>query len=129
MEIIEQSSSQASQPDSLLGYGIPDFSKAYFGVQGIDTSDTGSETFFRSFPNPFTAYLNIDFYSHTPQKIDLQIIDLLGKTVYSKTIDPGYINFFRIRLTDLTDLKSGTYLLRLITQDRYLSNRIIKQNF
>jgi len=129
MEIIEQSSSQASQPDFLLGYGIPDFSKAYFEVQGIDASDTNGENFFRSFPNPFTAYLNIDFYSPTPQEIDLRIIDLLGKTVYSKTIDPGYINFFRIRLTDLTDLKSGTYLLRLITQDGYLSSRIIKQNF
>lgn len=127
IEIIEQSSSQSTQPDSLLGYGIPDYSKAFFGAQGIDTSAAGSENIIRSFPNPFTSYLNIDYYAPTPQEFEIRIIDLLGKIVYARTIDPGYINFHRIRLSDLTDLKAGTYLLRIITKDGFQSSRIIKQ--
>jgi len=125
--IIEQSASQATQPDSLLGYGIPDYSKAFFGAQGIDTSTAGNENIIRSFPNPFTSYLNIDYYAPSPQEFELRIIDLLGKIVYTKTIDPGYINFQRIRLSDLTDLKAGSYLLRIITKDGFHSCRVIKQ--
>ncbi len=128
MHIIESSASQAENPDSLLGYGIPDFSKAFFIVQGIDTSGIGEESLIRAFPNPFTTHINIDFFTKTPDNFELQIIDLQGKIVYKKSFEPGYVNFHHIRLTDLNELASGTYMLQIISQTNQYQTKIIHQS-
>jgi len=130
MEIIkalESSASQANSPDSLLGYGIPDLSKAFFLIQGIDSSAIKSETIIRTFPNPFITHLNIDFYSQSPSPFDLQIVDLHGRIVFEKSYVPGYVNFNHIRLTEFNDLASGTYLLRIISQTNHYEAIVIHQ--
>lgn len=51
---ILRSSSQYERPDNLLGYGIPDFSKAYFGeILSIVTLEKESD--FIVYPNPLTG--------------------------------------------------------------------------
>jgi subtilisin family serine protease len=51
---ILRSSSQYENPDNLLGYGIPDFSKAYFGeILSIVTLEKQSD--FKVYPNPLNG--------------------------------------------------------------------------
>jgi subtilisin family serine protease len=56
---IEQSASQYLTPDSLLGYGIPDFQKADLILKsaGIKSIETGSS--WAVFPNPFSDYISL----------------------------------------------------------------------
>ena len=85
MQIIQaiiQSSSQYLNPDTLLGYGIPDFAYAktlltiqengenYLADQIIDLG-----------PNPFTDMFGFNFFSNSNQNISVELFDLLGKKV------------------------------------------------
>jgi hypothetical protein len=54
IEYILRSSSQYEKPDNLLGYGIPDFSKAYYGeILSILTLEKESD--FKVYPNPLNG--------------------------------------------------------------------------
>jgi subtilisin family serine protease len=54
IDYILRSSSQSENPDNLLGYGIPDFSKAYFGeILSILTLEKESD--FKVYPNPLNG--------------------------------------------------------------------------
>lgn len=128
IELLQESASQSTHPDSLLGYGIPDFSKAFFGAQGIDTSAASGENLIRCFPNPFSNYLHIDYYAPNPQAFDLQIQDLFGRTVYRRAYHPGFVNLQRLRLSDLSNLSPGAYLLTISSPSSSFSYRIIKQS-
>ena len=123
---IEQSASQYNSPDSLLGFGLPDFSRAFFIVQGIDSIEIGDEKILRTFPNPFTNHLSIDFFSERPTPFELSIIDFHGRIVYKKDFEPGYINFHRLRLTELTDLGTGAYFLRITSEQGQYTTKIVK---
>ncbi|MCD6347658.1 MAG: S8 family serine peptidase [Bacteroidales bacterium] len=127
IKALESSASQAENPDSLLGYGIPDCSKAFFVVQGIDSSDIGEESLVRTYPNPFTTQLSIEFFTQNPGSFDLRIMDLQGRVVYKKSFSQGYVNFYHIRLTDLNKLAVGTYLLQIISQTNHYETKIIRQ--
>ena len=54
IDFILRSSSQSENPDNLVGYGIPDFSKAYFGeILSILTLEKESD--FKVYPNPLNG--------------------------------------------------------------------------
>ncbi|MCL6260271.1 S8 family serine peptidase [Aquiflexum sp. TKW24L] len=54
IKYILRSSSQYDNPDNLLGYGIPDFSKAYFG-EILSILTLGKESDFKVYPNPLSG--------------------------------------------------------------------------
>ncbi|SIT00591.1 S8 family serine peptidase [Belliella pelovolcani] len=61
IEALIQSGSQFESPDNLLGYGIPNFSRAYFGeVLNIENSEP--EIKWKVFPNPLEgSIINVEF--------------------------------------------------------------------
>jgi serine protease AprX len=131
MEIIraiESSASQANKPDSLLGYGIPDFGKALFLVQGIDPVRLDQESLFRVYPNPFVNELAVDFYSPDRQIITVDLLGADGQLLYSKQSEVGYTSINRIETGDYQNLPAGVYFLRIRTQTGQHSQRILKIN-
>ena len=113
------------------GYGWPLLeitANSFFGVETVsrvvyrdnveEIDDTSVEDFFTQnpvllYPNPTSGILNFKFYS--PEKADMQIeiLDLTGRTVYSKStaILPGD-NFNVIPLHAL-NVSAGSYFLKL----------------
>jgi hypothetical protein len=107
--VIEESASQYLHPDSLLGYGIPDY------LQALTISNVviQSKANFQAYPNPFKDAITISCSQKMTGNIEIKIIsisgDIVGKS--SKTIIPGEGNI--ITLNGLSCLSPGMYILKI----------------
>jgi serine protease AprX len=126
IQAIQESASQASSPDSLLGYGIPNFGKALFLIQGIDPIRLDNESLFRVYPNPSLNSLTVDFYSHDRQKITIELLSAGGKLLITKPIDVGYTSINRIEFNEFQNLPSGVYFIRINTKSAHHVERVVK---
>jgi subtilisin family serine protease len=116
MEVIEylkMSSSQSNAPDTLVGYGIPNFTRAYNQARIIEGE---IESKFVVFPNPVTNKRLIYLYSEKRDIADIATLafyDLKGSQVSSQQIDLTDKN--GLLEVDVTFLTPGTYILNYIT--------------
>ena len=122
---IQQSGSQHNAPDSLLGYGIPDFLIAYMILRGSDLSITESDNLVSIYPNPFNDFLAMKFYSLTDQEIHVEVFDAIGKKIFETQSELGAKIFNTIPLP-LTDLQKGIYFLRLTTENDSFVKKVVK---
>lgn len=122
---IEQSAHMNSNPDTIMGYGIPDFCAARTILTGIDKPQIDNDKLL-VFPNPFENELEIFFYTRTKQSINISIHDLYGRELfYSKKYTN---NLPTIKLTETLQLSKGVYLLRVATSNEMFYQKIIKSN-
>ncbi len=126
IKAIQESASQANSPDSLLGYGIPNYGKALFLIQGIDPIRLDSESLFRVYPNPFVDKLVLDFYSHDRQDITIELIRSTGELLYTKPVVVGYTSINRIEINEFENLPNGIYFLRIKTKTAQHVQRVVK---
>jgi len=129
MEIInaiQESASQANTPDSLLGYGIPNFGKALFMIQGINPIRLDTESLFRVFPNPSADKLIVNFYSHDRQNITMELLTATGGLIYTKHAEVGYTSINRMEINEFQNLPNGVYFLRIITKTAHHEQRVVK---
>jgi len=64
------------------------------------------------FPNPVKEHLNILLTSQDRDRMDIEIVDLPGKTVYYSDYSPGYEGVQTIKL-NIPRLSPGYYLLKI----------------
>ena len=71
------------------------------------------------YPNPTSDYINLNFTSTTTEDLQLFLTDILGKTIFSKTLltDKGEQN---IRF-QVNDLPKGTYFLQIVNNEEIIS--------
>ncbi len=127
---IQQSATQAFLPDSIQGYGIPDFCKAdsildfILSVHVILPIDQGSLSVY---PNPFSSNFVIDYYSNKKEIIIIELFDVTGRKITSQEhiVFANTKNNFSI--FDLSPLAKGIYSIRLTSADRTYFSKIIKQ--
>lgn len=124
---IVQSASQYSNPDSLLGYGIPNFDSARNALLAVFNPYYGKGDFIEKiFPNPFKNQLNINFYADSNSQYTTEIFDLSGKRVmvkYGKFV-PYTINSISLATANLG---KSVYVLRITTEKHVFQSRILKQ--
>lgn len=123
---IQESASQANSPDSLLGYGLPDFGKALFLIQGIDPIKLDEESIFRIYPNPTPDHLLVDFYSHDRQDITVELISSTGELRYSKPVTVGYTSVNQIEIDEFRNFPNGVYFLRILTKTGHHVQKVVK---
>ncbi|HNE50234.1 MAG TPA: T9SS type A sorting domain-containing protein, partial [Chitinophagales bacterium] len=117
---IEQSASQYLTPDKKIGYGIPDFEKAYTILSTATyVSDKSVDNDLSIFPNPFQTLINIQQKNNKIVK-NISVLNSLGVVVAAKVnpIDNQII---------LTDIESGMYILRIETDKGLCIKKIIKE--
>lgn len=107
---IEQSASQYNKPDSLLGYGIPDFGKAdkYLKINSVQYLNR--ELSWAVSPNPFVDYLLIQ--NLNPVSADnclISIYNLQGVCLYQSTVKAIETIF----LNNLANLPDGFLILSI----------------
>ncbi len=129
MEIInaiKKSASQYSSPDSLLGYGIPNFTFAN-NILSLGEFNFSGNDVLHVFPNPWNGIdpLNVFFFSDSSQEAELTLMDMSGKIILQQS---PYLNgngFTQLKLK--TNLASGMYLLRIKSSDGSFVKRFIKE--
>jgi len=116
MEVIEylkMTASQATRPDTLIGYGIPNFVNA-FNQARINEGEI--ENKFIVFPNPVTNERTIYIYTEQPNdntEANLSFFDLKGSQISSKIVALNGRN--EMLEVDVTFLNPGTYILNYLS--------------
>jgi subtilisin family serine protease len=124
MNYLRRSASQASRPDSLLGYGVPNFQRAF----DLATRDHGTnQPVGYLAPNPVangpvTLSLNAQAWD---KPLTVQVFDATGKAVAEQSVArPTLQNGL---ILDVALLPRGVYLVRLTSADRTTTLKLVKQ--
>ena len=124
MNYLRRSASQASRPDSLLGYGVPNFQRAF----DLATRDHGAnQPLGYLSPNPVvngpvTLWLNAQAWD---KPLTVQLFDATGKEVGGQYVArPTLQNGLNL---GLALLPRGLYLVRLTSADRTTTLKLVKQ--
>ncbi len=111
MEAIEASSSQANNPNDLLGYGIPDYALAN-SILTVIEYPTELNVAFSAYPNPFSNEINIKFNEEELFVNRVELLDVTGKVVLQQKIDKAKKD---ISLENVDKLSSGYYMIKVYT--------------
>lgn len=125
MRAVELSSNQVMDPDSLKGYGIPDFMKAMTLV-----GEDAEKTAFRVdvIPNPFLNHFTLLINSSREQPVRVEIIDQLGRSILPVISSKCRVGENRIYICNhsLSVLKSGLYFIKIMMGNDSSVHSIIK---
>ncbi|CAN5547147.1 S8 family serine peptidase [soil metagenome] len=129
LDAIQQSASQYWLPDSIKGYGIPNFCVADSILSFVLSVNANSidVTNLSVYPNPFNSNFVIDFYAVKKETILVELYDVTGRKVTSQQQIVFANTQNKFTLSDITNTSKGVYTLRLISSDKTYFSKIIKQ--
>ena len=120
---VELSGSIVMTPDSLIGYGIPDFVKA---LQVLQVGESPRQNLVKVYPNPFHDMLTISLVSEKEQEADISLCNQQGIMIYSLLKQRVATGENSINLLNLPDLRNGIYLLNISGSDISVHTKVIK---
>ncbi|MFZ4546748.1 MAG: S8/S53 family peptidase [Bacteroidales bacterium] len=122
IEAIKATSSQVNHPDSLLGWGIPNYELA---ITTLSVHNQAVDKILLTYPNPVADKLTIGLPDILHGNYTVQIIDIQGKIVYSTK---GYNDLLRsFQINNLSNLASGIYLIKLTDDLMTYSGKFVKK--
>ncbi len=122
---IEQSASQYNSPDSLIGFGIPDFGKADQYLKLNITQNLKTESSWMFSPNPFSDHIVIQ--NMVPGSADhyaISIVNLQGEKLYQSSFKASE----KILLKNLAYLPDGVLILTIRSGEKEERFKLIKSS-
>lgn len=120
---IELSANLYNNPDSLLGYGIPDMKIADEILKTSQVLRLEDEGDWLVYPNPMKDYIVLQKKVNVfADKLELSFYTLDGRLI-NKEIKP---DASKIMLTDLASIPSGMFILQIISGDAVQTVKIYK---
>jgi hypothetical protein len=77
------------------------------------------------FPNPATNQATIEISGSVNNDAQLAIYDIMGRPVYSEKMKAT--DYFAESHVDLSSLNKGTYIVKIITNQRVYTKELVKQ--
>lgn len=112
---IHMSASQWANPDSLKGYGIPDFCLSNIILSG--TANEISTNYFSVSPNPNNGEMNFSVSLAEGKTATIELFDMTGKIVRIISVQPGQKKI----LLNATELGEGIYFCRFIVNGEMIA--------
>jgi serine protease AprX len=121
---IKRYSSQYALPDNYMGYGIPDFRKAYYAL--LLNEDVIADDKMNVWPIPFTDEFQIEIPASEESSLVLSIFDYTGRKVFEKqeTITPQIANIIVVQ--ELALFASGVYIVKVSLGTGTSEQKILK---
>jgi len=115
--VIEESASLFSNPNIFLGYGIPDFLKAYERLTGVSQEFRKGSLLL--YPNPSSGEesIHVKLTTTAAQTLTVMVVDITGRQVYSRNDIRCTVGENLIVFNDLQFQSSGIYILKLQSND------------
>lgn len=129
IDAVKRSANRYSQPDTIFGYGIPDFYAAHIYLNTTGSIDESIEHLLNVFPNPFRNYFNVEFLVKNiefPYNTKLEIYDLQGKKVLETSMNNLQNNYSVTKIDHADNLNRGIYIVRLTADDIVLHKKVLK---
>ena len=123
---IIESAGRYSHPDSLLGYGIPNFALAHLILSNLQIHNVDKDSDFNVMPNPFTDYFEIAFQSMNEGVFTLHMINSNGRKVMEMENQQRLRGYNYLRINSVENLKKGVYLLRISFDGKLITKKIVK---
>lgn len=124
---IQQSANQAAMPDTLIGYGIPNFCIANNILTSI-SENSASNFNVKVFPNPFSNEFTLDYYSQKNEKIKLELYDICGRKILEQDFVAHENSKNLFSLKSMEALNSGIYFVKTTNSTgQSLNIKIIKK--
>jgi subtilisin family serine protease len=116
-------------PDSLYGYGIPNFYTAYWLLKtNYNENILKVSNDVVVYPNPFSNELNLALYGGDKDKTHIiELLDITGNTIFSKEVFIRDHTFEVLSKNELEKLAAGKYILRL-DRNKKFSHVLLKTN-
>ena len=108
-------------PGDFGSYHRYDFSVGF--ELGIDETDL--EHKIAIFPNPTNGMTTIEVNGAVNEQASIEIYDLMGRKIYSEEMNAS--QYFAESFIDLSAVNSGTYIVKIITNQRVYTKELIKQ--
>ncbi|MCX6251757.1 MAG: S8 family serine peptidase [Bacteroidetes bacterium] len=121
-QAIRESGNRYDEPDSLTGFGIPDFAKALLNLSIPEKKEYVAKVF----PNPFSDHFTIGFTSQKDERFNLDLYDLTGRRVFHSPSLGTRTGENRITIKGLSSLEKGCYLLKYSGEKLSGFSRILK---
>ena len=125
---IKASASQFNSPDSLLGFGIPNFAFASMLLSATEAS-TSSLNKILVFPNPAFLFETVELKlttTHSTGTVQVRLFDALGRIVFSTTAtSTSGDRTTSISVPSNTIKSAGIYLLEIETDHKREQARIL----
>ena len=125
LKAIQESADRYLQPDTLYGYGIPDFFLAHNMLKN-HFMPADSVNPYTAFPNPFSSVIYLRLTEEEASEILVTLYDMAGRTVYSSRRQTGEHEFFMVACDDLSFLSKGIYLLNVKSDRWQYATRLVK---
>ncbi|MGA3013569.1 MAG: S8/S53 family peptidase [Bacteroidales bacterium] len=106
---IEKSATQYTDPDTLLGYGIPDYSKALVIAQAGNLKESS----FRVYPNPFSSTFTISTRSNISGNVEISLISITGEVILKTNKSISAVGANTVRISNLGSLAPGMYIVKI----------------
>jgi len=119
---IEKSASHYSHPDTLLGYGIPDYSKA---LEFALVNKIGKVNF-SVYPNPFKDSFTISVESNITGNFEISLVSITGDILMKTNRMIGAGGGNAIQLNNLNNLVPGLYILKISSGSNTEYLRLVK---
>ncbi len=137
---IKASGNRASHPDTIYGYGIPDFMKAYRILDSTfnykpDTNSHDTTTyisvvdmekeFCKVYPNPYTGIFTIVFSSSSSSPVVIELYNSAGNRVL-KQREKSVLQGQQITIQDTSSQSKGVYILQIKNDKQKYVQKLIK---
>jgi hypothetical protein len=127
IEALKKTASFAGDPNSLMGWGIPDFAKAdayltqILGITGLQAD----KNILTAYPNPFHDSFFVNIPNSATGKAQLIFYSLEGKKLYENYFHSNGLQL-RVHSNFLAHLHSGIYLVRIKLAGKSYLVKVIK---
>jgi len=99
------------------------FQQSLFAKLGFDSGNSKLSIETKVYPNPFISFIKVDFSDEIQGKIEVRLIDMLGRVVFLSSTTAVSNS---ITIDSLDFLPAGSYYLSLSTYNYKFNNQLIK---
>ncbi len=126
IQAIKQSANQYFSPDSLRGYGIPNFCNANSILTGMNGKQ-GQSSISEVYPNPFQSSISLGFFSTIQQNVEIKLYNSIGQVVYENKKKVAGNGNTLISLNGLISLPQGLYLVTIKEESgKVFTSKVVK---
>lgn len=125
IDAVRQTASQFNTPDSIKGYGIPDFCAASTLLTGIEKYVLSGGQL-NVHPNPFQDNFNVTFYSDKQQSVAIELYDISGHRITKQQKNVSNNSYTTFQPFETNALSNGLYILHFIASDKEYYRKLIK---